>query len=70
MYGSPLDMVNLKKEGKNIAQTSAKIEFVNMLEENGKNYTKKMLLTMTLTDLKAVVSKLFKKDVLEMELTY
>lgn len=30
-YGSPLDLVNLKKEGKNISQTSAKILLINML---------------------------------------
>ena len=70
VYGSPLNTVNLKNEGTNIASSSAKIEFVNMLGDNGKNYTKKMLLTMTLTDLKGIVSKLFKMDVLDIQLSY
>lgn len=28
LYGSPLDMVNLKKEGKNIAQTAASLSLI------------------------------------------
>ena len=71
-YGSPLDMVNLKKEGKNISQTSAKIEMINKQEgmENSKTFKKKLLLNMTVTDLKAMCSKLFKLNVLEQYLCY
>ena len=65
-YGSPLELVNLKNEGKNIAQTSAKIELVSFVPKTeGKTLTKKLLLSMTVTALKAMCSKLFKVDVLE-----
>lgn len=72
IYGSPLDMVNLKKEGKNIAQTSATMELINMLpgQENSKTFKKKLLLTMSVTNLKGMCSKLFKINVLEQYLCY
>lgn len=64
-FGNPIDMVNLKSEGKNISQLSAKIELINMMpDSNGKTYNKKLLLGMSITDLKAMCSKLFKVDVL------
>ena len=70
-YGSPLSLVNLMKEGKNIAQTSAKVTFINLLpNSNGKEITKKMLLSMPVTDLKALIAKLLKVEVLKQDLTY
>lgn len=45
IYGSPLDMVNLKKQGNNISQTSATLELIC----GDKVKTKKLLLTMTVT---------------------
>lgn len=59
------------KEGKNIAQTSAKVTFINLLpNSNGKEITKKMLLSMPVTDLKALIAKLLKVEVLKQDLTY
>lgn len=55
-YGSPMDLVSLKKEGTNIASTSAKIKLVG----NGKTFEKKLLLSMTVKDLKSMCAKLFK----------
>jgi hypothetical protein len=71
-YGSPLDLVNLKKEGKNIAQTSAKIQLINMItgQEDSKTFNKKLILTISVTDLKGICSKLFKLNVLNQYLTY
>lgn len=65
-YGSPLDIVTLKKEGTNIASTSAKLK----LEGNGKTLDKKLLLSMTVKDLKAMCGKLFKVEMLRIQLTY
>ncbi len=66
IYGSPLDIVTLKKEGTNIASTSAKLKLVG----NGKTLEKKLLLTMTVKDLKAMCGKLFKIEVIKIRLTY
>jgi len=44
-FGSPLDMVNLKSEGKNIGSHAAKVELCNEVEGiNGKKLTKKLIL--------------------------
>ena len=64
-------MVNLKAEGKNIAQTSAKLELESFLEKTkGKFLKKKLLLSMTVNALKSMCAKVFKGDVLEMHLEY
>ena len=71
MYGSPIEMVNLKKEVKNIAQGAAKIEFIGECSTaEGKVITKKVLLTMTVSSLKAMCSKLFKVEVINQKLFY
>lgn len=47
-YGSPLEMVNLKKEGGNIATTSAKVKLESKIPATaGKVLEKKLLLSMT-----------------------
>lgn len=66
IYGSPLDIVSLKKEGTNIASTSAKLK----LEGNGKLLEKKLLLSMTVKDLKAMCVKLFKVEIIKVKLVY
>jgi hypothetical protein len=66
-YGSPLDLVSLKKEGTNIASTSAKIKLSGPA---GKILEKKLLLSMTVKDLKAMCGKLFKIDMLRVHLVY
>jgi len=64
-------MVNLKKEAKNIADSSAKVEFISEVEATkGKTLTKKVLLSMTVQSMKALCSKLFKVDVLDQKLFY
>ncbi len=69
MYGSPLDIVSLKKEGTNIASTSAKIKLVGVTG-GGKILEKKLLLSMTVKDLKGMCAKLFKIEVIKSKLTY
>lgn len=65
IYGNPLDTVNLKQEGTNIASTSAKIKLVSKTSATeGKVLEKKLLLSMTVNALKAMCSKLFKLEVL------
>jgi len=67
MYGSPLHMVNVKKEATNIAATAAAMELISHLPATeGKVFNKKLLLTMTVTALKAMCSKLFKEDLLKL----
>ena len=69
-YGSPLELINLKKEANNIASTAAKIEIVSEIEGKEKSFKKKLLLNMTVTAIKAMCSKLFKMDVLTIKLYY
>ena len=68
-YGSPLDIVSLKKEGTNIASTSAKIKLIGVTA-GGKILEKKLLLSMTVKDLKSMCAKLFKIEVIKSKLTY
>lgn len=68
-YGSPLDIVSLKKEGTNIASTSAKIKLIGT-NAGGKVLEKKLLLSMTVKDLKGMCAKLFKIEVIKSKLTY
>merc|ERR1712023_499013 len=52
IYGSPLGMVNITKEGKNIKQNSAKMELISEVAATaGKTLNKKLLLTMSVADL-------------------
>jgi hypothetical protein len=67
VYGSPLDIVSLKKEGTNIASTSAKL---SLISSSGKTLEKKLLLSMTVKDLKAMCGKLFKVELLRIKLSY
>ena len=68
VYGSPLDIVSLKKEGTNIASTSAKLKLHH--PPTGKTLEKKLLLSMTVKDLRAMCGKLFKVEVIRVRLTY
>jgi hypothetical protein len=71
IHGSPLEMVNLKQEGTNIASTSAKIKLVSKSgPTTGKMLEKKLLLSMTVSALKAMCSKFFKIEVIQQKLTY
>jgi len=71
MYGSPLELVNIKKEATNIASTSGSMQIISRMEASeGKVYSKKLLFSMTVTALKAMCSKLFKIDVLSVYLEY
>ena len=70
-YGSPLGTVNIAKEGKNIKQQSAKIELISEVPATaGKTLTKKLLLNMSVAQLKAMCAKLFKVEVLAQKLEY
>lgn len=70
-YGSPLGTVNIAKEGKNIKQSSARIELISEVPATaGKTLTKKLLLTMSVAQLKAMCAKLFKVEVLAQKLEY
>ena len=66
VYGSPLEIVSLKKEGTNIASTSAKIKLIGV----GKTLEKKVLLSMTVKDLKSMCTKLFRIDYMTQRMTY
>lgn len=64
-FGSPLDTVSIQKEGTNIQNSTAKVDLVSQVAETeGKVLTKKLLLTMTVAELKSVCSKLFKVEAL------
>jgi hypothetical protein len=71
LYGSPLELVNLKKEVKNISQATAKIDFISECSaSSGKTLNKKVLLSMQVSSLKAMCSKLFKVEVINQKLAY
>jgi hypothetical protein len=64
-------MVSLKKEVKNISGGAAKVEFISECSAtNGKTLTKKLLLSMSVSALKAMCSKLFKVEVINQKLFY
>jgi hypothetical protein len=51
----------MKQEGTNIATNSAKVKLISHCKENmGKELEKKLLLSMTVGNLKAMCAKLFK----------
>ena len=71
IYGSPMDMVNLKQDKVNIASTSAKIKLKSLVPATqGKVLEKKLLLSMTVGQLKAMCSKFFKLEVIRQNLSY
>jgi len=71
MYGNPIDMVSAVKEGTNISATSAKVSLVSEAPATqGKTLTKKLLLSMTVAQLKAMCSKLFKCEIIRQSLVY
>jgi hypothetical protein len=64
-FGSPIGMVAIQKELNLISSTSAKIEFVSEVEvTKGKKLSRKLLLTMTVAQLKAMIAHLFKVEVM------
>lgn len=70
-FGNPLEMVSAQKEGTNISNSSAKVELVSEVDATaGKTLNKKLLLSMTVAQLKALCSKLFKADALAVTLVY
>jgi hypothetical protein len=63
--------VSIQKEGTNIQNSTAKVDLVSQVAETeGKVLTKKLLLTMTVAELKSVCSKLFKVEALRVLLVY
>lgn len=71
MWGSPLGTVKLVNEKHNIASTTARVQLISEVEPTvGKTLTKKLLLTMTVNQLKAMTAKLFKVEVTEQTLMY
>ena len=70
-FGSPLDMVKMTDTTSNISSTSAKVTLISEVESTkGKTLDKKLHLSMTVTALKAMCSKLFKVEVLNQVLVY
>lgn len=70
-FGSPLDTVSIQKEGTNISNSSAKVSLISEIPETeGKKIDKKLLLSMTVSSLKAICSKLFKVEPIKQLLVY
>ena len=64
-YGSPIGMVQIQKELNLISNSSAKVDIVSEVEATkGKSLNKKLLLSMTVAQLKAMCSKFFKVEVI------
>jgi len=71
IYGSPVDLVDMKKAGSNISSGSATVRIISKHEKNeGKEIKKKLILTMTVSALKSLIAKLLKIEILEQRLTY
>lgn len=69
-YGSPLDIVKIDQKA-NLQSNSAKVSLVSEAPATqGKTLNKKILLSMTVAQLKAMCSKLFKIEVMEQTLVY
>ena len=63
--------MKLVNEKHNIASTTARVELISEVAATaGKTLTKKLLLTMTVNQLKAMCAKLFKVEVTEQTLMY
>ena len=70
-YGSPIGMVQIQKELNLISSSSAKVDIISEVEATkGKTLSKKLLLTMSVAQLKAMCSKLFKVEVINQKLLY
>jgi len=70
IYGSPLDIVKIDQKA-NLQSNSAKVSLVSEAPATqGKTLNKKILLSMTVAQLKAMCSKLFKIEVMEQTLVY
>lgn len=66
-----MESISLKPESTNISSTSAKIKLVSECTiTNGKMMEKKLLTSITVGDLKAMCSKLFKCEVIRQLLVY
>lgn len=64
-FGSPLETVSNSKEGTNISNSSAKVDLISEVPASlGKKLNKKLLMTMTVAQLKSVCSKLFAVEAL------
>lgn len=71
-YDFSLDMVNLKSEAKNMAASSAKIEMIHILADGTvkKQLSRKLLITMSVSALKAMISKMFKVETIHQKISY
>jgi len=70
-YGSPVGVVQIQKDLNLISTSAAKVDIVSEVPDtNGKVLNKKLLLTMTVAQLKAMCSKLFKVEVINQQLIY
>ena len=71
MYGSPLGTVKANDQKANLESNSAKVTLISDVPATqGKTLNKKLLLSMTVAQLKAMCSKLFKVEVMQQTLMY
>lgn len=71
LHGNPLGTVKLVNEKHNIATSTARVTLISEVEPTmGKTLEKKLLLKMTVAQLKAMCSKLFKVEVTQQTLMY
>ena len=71
LHGNPLGTVKLQPDKHTIATQSARVQLISEVEPTvGKTLTKKLLLTMTVNQLKAMCAKLFKIEVTQQCLMY
>lgn len=72
IYGSPIDELNsVKQKGKSIKSNAMKVQIVSKLPDSeGKTLKKKLLEKMTVGQLKHLVCKLFKVDILDFTLNF
>jgi hypothetical protein len=69
--GNPLETVSIQKEGTNISNSSAKVDLISQVPATlGKTMSKKLLMTMTVAQLKSLCSKLFQVESLRVKLVY
>lgn len=69
--GNPLETVSIQKEGTNIGNSSAKVDLISEVPATlGKKLNKKLLMTMTVAQLKSLCSKLFGVEALRVKLVY
>ena len=71
LYGSPVGTVKAQEQKTNLDANSAKVQLISDVEgTRGKTLNKKLLLSMTVAQLKAMCSKLFKIEVIHQSLMY